>query len=115
MSLFPVELLKGHDNSPEGFAKLAYVRLPAWLSKKFYKHWSKEDQMHILYQVVEESEKAYKILLCKDASMSYDFCRPTWYIEWVSKSIVELVRTDIEEYEKEEREYYTKKFNKESK
>lgn len=113
MSAFPVELLKGHDNSPNGFPELAYVKLPLWLGKKICgKSWKKEDNDHILFQVVEETDKAYHLLFCKDSSMSYDFVRPTWYLEWVSKSVVELIRTDVKEYLKETQEYYEKKWSK---
>lgn len=110
---FPVELLKGHDNSPTGFAKLAYIRLPMWLARKIQGRWNKEEQEHSLFQVVEETDKAYKILYCKDASLSYEFVRITWYLKWVPKSVVELLRTDVEQVEKEMEEYWTKKYAKE--
>lgn len=110
MAAFPVELLKGHDNSPDGFKTICYIRLPKWLSKKIMGRWSKKDQDNLMFQAVEETEKAYKILFCKDASLSYDFCRPTWYIDYVPKSLVELIRTDLEQYEEEERSYYLKKW-----
>lgn len=109
MSAFPVELLKGHDNTPEGFTTICYIRLPKWLSKKIMGRWSKADQEHLMFQVVGETEKAYQILFCKDTSVSYDFCRPTWLLDYVSKSLVELVRTDLEKYEEEEKSYYMKK------
>ncbi len=110
MAAFPVELLKGHDNSPAGFDKLAYIQLPMWLAKKIQGRWNKEDQEHLLFQVVEETEKGYKILFCKDTSMSYDFVRITWFTDWVAKSVVLDVRTDVEQYEKEVSEYYSNKY-----
>lgn len=110
MSAFPVELLKGHDNSPEGFAKVVYVKLPAWLARKL-SNLKKAEAEHTWFQVVEETEKAYKILFCKDSSMSYDFVRPTWYLDYVAKSVVLETSTDFEACEKEEREYYEKLFS----
>ena len=114
MSAFPVELLKGHDNSADGFKAICYIRLPMWLHRKIMTPYrvTKEEHEKVLFEVIDETEKAYKILFCKDASLSYNFCRPTWYVDYVPKSVVELVRTDVEEYEKEEREYYLKKLEK---
>lgn len=111
MAAFPVELLKGHDNNPEGFNKLAYVKIPAWLAKKLA-NLKKKDAEHTWFQVVEETEKAYRILFCKDASMSYGFVRPTWYLEYISKSIVIQSSTDFEACEEEEKNYYLKKWSK---
>ena len=111
LDLFPVELIKGHDNSPKGFAKLAYVQLPAWLAKKLF-NLKKAESEHSFFQVVEETEKAYKILGVRDASLSYDFVRPTWYITYVAKSVVVAYRTDIEACEKEEADWWLKKLNK---
>ena len=102
MSAFPVELIKGHDNNPEGFAKLAYVKLPAWLTKKLA-NLKKAESEHTWFQVVEETEKAYRILFCKDTSLSYDFVRPTWFLDY---------STDLEACEEEEKNYYLKKWSK---
>ena len=114
MAAIPVEFLKGHDNSPNGFKAICYIRLPMWLTKKIMRPYriTKENHENVLFQVVEETAKAYRIIFVKDASISYDFCRPTWYIDYVPKSLVELVRTDTEQYEKEVAEYFMKEFEK---
>ena len=115
ISGFPVELLKGHDNSPDGFDVLAFVELPDWLSHRL-DGLSKEIRSEFsLFQVIAETEKAYKILYCRDASCSCGFFRPTWYVTYVAKSIVKSVRTDVEQYLKEKCEYYNKKYGRTNK
>ena len=109
-SEFAVELLKGHDNSPDGFDTLAFVELPDWLAHRLDGLSKNVRGEFSLFQVVGETEKAYKILYCRDASISWGFCRPTWYVNYVAKSIVKSVRTDVDQYLKERCEYYNKKY-----
>lgn len=109
---FAVELLKGHDNSPDGFDTLAFVELPDWLAHKLDGLSKNTRSEFSLFRVVAETEKAYKIIYCRDTSLSRGFCRPTWFVAYVAKSIVKSVRTDVEQYLKEQCEYYNKKYGK---
>lgn len=111
MAAFPVELIKGHNNNSDGFDKLAYVKLPTWLAKKLC-NLKKADNEHTWFQVVEETEKAYKILFCKNTSMSFGFIRITWFLDYIAKSLVLEVSKDFEKCEKDEEEYYLKKWSK---
>ena len=113
MAEIAIELLKGHENKPDGFPALAFVELPGWLAHKLTGLPKKSRGKYYLFQVVEETEKAYKILYCRDASRSWNFCRPTWYLNYVAKSMVLSIRTDVEQYLKEEKEYYLKKYTEE--
>lgn len=115
MAEFPVELLKGHDNSSKGFDALAFVELPNWLAHQLDGLSKDARGKYRLFQVVAETEKAYKIIYCRDASRSWNFCRPTWYVNYVSKSLAKSVRTDVEEYIKEEHEYYKKLYSEDLK
>lgn len=110
MAEFPVELLKGHQNSPDGFDALAFVELPDWLAHQLDGLSKKARGEFGLFQVIAETEKAYKIIYCRDASCSWNFCRPTWYVNYVAKSVVKSIRTDVEQYLKEEHEYYKQKY-----
>ena len=110
ISEFAVESLKGHENSPDGFEALAFVELPDWLAHRLDGLSKKTRGKFNLFQVVAETEKAYKIIYCRDASLSWGFCRPTWYVNYVSKAMVKSIRTDVEQYLKEEHEYYEKKY-----
>lgn len=114
MSEIAVELLKGHQNSPEGFDTLAFIELPNWLAHKLDGLSVKVRGPFNLFQVIAETEKAYKIIYCRDASCSWNFCRPTWYIDYVPKSVVKSIRTDVENYLHEEHEYYKNKYSKEA-
>lgn len=103
---YPVELLKGHDNSPDGFSTIAFIELPDWLAHKFDGMSKRFRGKYNMFQVIDETEKAYKIIYCRDCSCSHDFMRVTWFVNYVSKSIVKSIRTDVEQYKKEERDYY---------
>lgn len=109
MAEFAVELLKGHDNSPKGFDCLAYIELPDWLAHKL-DGVSKKARKFKLFQVVAETEKAYKIIYCRNCSSSFDFVRFTWFVDYVPKSLVKSIRTDVEQYEKEMEEHYMKEY-----
>lgn len=112
ISEIAVESLKGHDNSSDGFDALAFVELPDWLAHQLDGLSKKTRGEFNLFQVVAETEKAYKIIYCRDASLSWNFCRPAWYVNYVAKSIVKSVRTDVKQYLKEQYEYYKKKYEK---
>ena len=114
MNEIPVETLKGHDNSPSGFDSLAYIELPNWLAHKLDGISAKVRGKFNLFQVIKETEKAYQIVYCRDASCSWGFCRPTWYIGYVAKSVVKSIRYDVDQYVKEEKEYYLNKYSKEN-
>lgn len=113
MAEFAVELLKGHDNSPEGFDCLAYIELPDWLAHKLDGLSKKARGKYNLFQVVAETEKAYKIIYCRNCSSSFDFVRFTWFVDWIPKSLVKSIRTDVQQYEKEEEEDYLKEVKEE--
>lgn len=110
MAEFAVELLKGHDNSPDGFDAIAFIELPNWLAHKL-DGLSKEHRGKFnMFQVVAETEKAYKIIYCRNTSMSWDFIRITWFIDYVPKSLVKSIRTDVEQYLKEEKDGLKKEY-----
>jgi F420-0:gamma-glutamyl ligase-like protein len=94
-----------NQNTVESLDIIAYVELPSWLVSKLT-GTLKRNRRNDFVAVVGETEKAYKIVYVINSSISYGFVNPTWMVDYVAKSLVKSIRTDVEAYEQEEIEYY---------
>ena len=116
MGEIAIELLKNHENSPDGYEIFALIELPDWLAHKLDGLSKRTRLKDFRFGVVGETEKAYQIIYCRDISCTWGWCRPTWFLNYVPKSLVKSIRTDIHQYNEEIKEYILSgKFEKELK
>lgn len=84
---------------------LKAVKLPQWLINKLEGYQPKPKKESLLYrEVIQETEKAILIIGVKDTSRSYNFVNFQYYIEWVSKKLIEkeLKTEDFKELERKD-------------
>lgn len=103
-----------NQSTIENLNIVSYIELPTWLVSKLT-GTTKRSRRDDFVAVVGETEKAYKVIYSVDSSLSYGFTNPTWMVDYVAKSLVKSIRTDVEAYEQEEINYYKEIVSKLSK